>query len=531
MPVAQLHREAERALAAGRLREAHALCLKILHMDPRHADAWFMCGVIAASNGQQEKALEIFSRATALAPGNPEYHAETGKTLIALRRHREALEAAQLCLARPPRRASTWNTLGSVFSHAGEHERALSCFRTACAQLEAGTAGPGPGWRADLYFNLGASSKFCGDFAAARQAYEHAIALQPTHFRAHAALAQLGPQGAEGHHLARLEPLRHHVRTAEDQLSLGHAIAREREDSGDYTGALQALRWAKQRLRAELNYSVAEDETLLGDIAALFGRDQFEAATAGPAPAEPIFIVGMPRTGTTLVERILAAHSQVFAAGELPHFPLAVKRLGGTAGGEVLNIATLRAGLALDPRVLGQSYLDSTRPRTGHTAHFIDKLPLNFAYLGLLRKAFPGARFICLRRNPLDTCLSNYRQQFASNFPYYRYALDLVDCGRYYLAFDRLIRHWQSVLPGGLLEIEYEALVDDTEAQARRLLAWCGLPWEHACLEFQHQSGAVATASAVQVRRGIYRDGLQRWRRYGEALAPLQAVLGSSIVS
>lgn len=482
--------------------------------------------MIAAHNGQREKALQIIERATALAPGQADYHAEAGKVLIALRRHREALLAAEQALACGPRRASIWNTLGTVFSHAGEHQRALSCFTAACARLADGAAaGPGPEWQADLHFNLGASSKFCGDFAAARQAYEQAIALQPTHFRAHASLANLGPGQPGSHHLQRLEALRERVRTAEDQLNLGHAIAREREDTGDYAGAMQALHWAKQRLRSEISYSVSDDEALLAGIAALFGPAQGRPEAAGLETREPIFIVGMPRTGTTLVERILGAHSEVYAAGELPHFPLAVKRLAATPGSEVLNIDTLRAGLTLDPKALGRHYLDSTRPRTGNTAHFIDKLPLNFAYLGLIRRALPGARFICLRRNPLDTCLSNYRQQFASNFPYYRYALDLEDCGRYYLAFDRLIRHWQAVLPGGLLEVHYEALIDDVETEARRLLDWCGLPWEPACLAFQHQAGPVATASAVQVRRGIYRDGLERWRHYGEALAPLQALL------
>lgn len=196
-----------------------------------------------------------------------------------------------------------------------------------------------------------------------------------------------------------------------------------------------------------------------------------------------------------------------------------------TLGSEVLNSATLRAGLALDPATLGRQYLESTRPRTGQRAHFIDKLPLNFAYLGLIRRALPGARFICLRRDPMDTCVSNYRQQFASNFPYYRYALDLLDCGRYYLAFDRLIRHWQAVLPGGLLEVQYEQLVTEPEAQAQRLLDWCELPWEPGCLDFQQRREAVATASAVQVRRGIYRDSLQLWRRYASEVEPLRALL------
>lgn len=482
--------------------------------------------MIAADNGRREQALEIFARARALAPDNPDYAAEAGKTLIALRRHREALAAAGQGLALGPERATTWNTLGSVFSHAGEQERALQCFEAANKLLES-AAGKGLSreWQADLQFNLGACARFCGEFDTAERALERAVELQPAHFRAHAALAQLRRQRPDSHHLARLESLRGRVRSAEDQLNLGHAIAKEHEDLGEYAAAFAALQWGKARLRREQPHDVTKDEALLESIQLLFDRAGFAGAAPGVNSNEPIFVVGMPRTGTTLVERILGGHSRVFAAGELPHFPLAVKRLAATPGSEVLNSATLRAGLALDPATLGRQYLESTRPRTGQRAHFIDKLPLNFAYLGLIRRALPGARFICLRRDPMDTCVSNYRQQFASNFPYYRYALDLLDCGRYYLAFDRLIRHWQAVLPGGLLEVQYEQLVTEPEAQAQRLLDWCELPWEPGCLDFQQRREAVATASAVQVRRGIYRDSLQLWRRYASEVEPLRALL------
>ncbi len=521
-----LHREAELALQQGRPRDAHALCLQILRAEPGHADAWFLCGVIAADNGRREQALEIFSRAQALAPDNPDYTAEAGKILIALRRHREALVAAERGLALDPTRVTTWNTLGGVFSHAGEQERALVCFQAARSLLEGGSgAGLSREWQADLHFNLAACAQFCGAFDTAEQALERAIELQPLHFRAHAALAQLRHQHPNSHHLERLVPLREQVSSAEEQLSLGHAIAKEREDLGDYAGSFEALRWTKARLRREQPHDVAADEALLESIEILFDRASFADAAAGVNSSEPIFVVGMPRTGTTLVERILGGHSRVFAAGELPHFPLAVKRLAATPGGEVLNTATLRAGLGLDPATLGRQYLESTRPRTGQRDHFIDKLPLNFAYLGLIRRALPGARFICLRRDPLDTCVSNYRQQFASNFPYYRYALDLLDCGRYYLAFDRLIRHWQAVLPGGLLEVSYEQLVAKPEAETQRLLDWCELPWEPGCLEFQQRREAVATASAVQVRRGIYRDSVQRWRHYAAEIEPLREFL------
>ncbi|MDP4651446.1 MAG: sulfotransferase [Haliea sp.] len=526
MLLKRLHQQAEQALSEGRPQEAHSLCLEVLRVQPRHSGAWFLCGVIAADNGRYEQALEIFVRACKLAPDNPAYSAEIGKTLIVLSRYGEALAAAECALALGPKLVTTWNTLGGVFSYAGEHKRALYCFRSAGTLLESGVgSGLSHIWKADLYFNLGTCSRFCGEFNAAEQALERAIQLQSTHFLAHATLAQLRHQCADNHHLARLEPLRGRVCSAEDQLSLGHAIAKEREDLGDYAAAFSALQWGKSRMRREQSHSVAADEALLESTRALFDQASFASAPPGVNSAEPIFIVGMPRTGTTLVEQILGGHSRVFAAGELPHFPLAVKRLGATPGSEVLNLDTLRAGLAVDPATLGRLYLESTRPRTGHRYHFIDKLPLNFIYLGLLRRALPRARFICLRRNPLDTCVSNYRQQFSSNFPYYRYALDLLDCGRYYLAFDRLIRHWQAVLPGGLLQVQYEQLVTEPEAQTQRLLAWCELPWEQSCLAFEQRREAVATASAVQVRRGIYRDSLQRWRQYADEVQPLRDLL------
>ena len=193
------------------------------------------------------------------------------------------------------------------------------------------------------------------------------------------------------------------------------------------------------------------------------------ANTAGGCDnREPIFIVGMPRTGTTLVEQILGGHSQVYAAGELLNFPQPVKRLSGTASADVLDIETLERATQLDMASLGAHYIDSTRPRTGHTTHFIDKLPLNFMYLGLIKLALPNAKLICLRRDPMDTCLSNYRQLFGANFKYYHYNYDLLDCGRYYLEFDRLMRHWHEVMPGAVFEVQYEALVTNPEQVAEK---------------------------------------------------------------
>jgi len=530
--IADWHRDAQEALREGRLREAHQHCLAILEADPTHADAWFLCGLIAAHNRQFAKAADILLKAIELAPANAEYRAELSRQYIALRQYRRALDCAAQALSLRPGDVPTLNTLGVVFSHAGEHARALDCFEAATGMLQQpGRSGRfSSGWRAELYFNFAAALKFAGRFDAAESACETAIALQPQLYRAHSALAQLRRQTTGKNHLARLQALRDKVSSATDQLHLGHAIAKELEDLGEFTAALENLQWAKQRQVQRVAYRPATDAALFDRVRALFGRELFRSAVpaGGCDNPEPIFVVGMPRTGTTLVEQILGSHSSVFAAGELLAFPLQVKEMTGSESEEVLDIATMEQSLRLDMAALGAAYIDSTRPRTGHSPHFIDKLPLNFMYLGLIRLALPGAKLICLRRDPMDTCLSNYRQLFATGFRHYYYSYDLLDCGRYYLRFDQLIRHWQEVLPGGLLELDYEELVTDPEAAAKKLVAYCGLPWEQQCLDFHHRGASVATASAVQVRQPIYQNAIGRWRRYGDAMQPLYELLSAA---
>jgi hypothetical protein len=237
----------------------------------------------------------------------------------------------------------------------------------------------------------------------------------------------------------------------------------------------------------------------------------------------------MPRTGTTLVERILSSHSQVFSAGELTNFGLELKRAARTPSNRVLDAETLDAAARCAPAALGAAYVDSTRPRTGRTP-FIDKMPLNFFYAPLIARALPNAKVVCLRRNPLDTCLSNYRQLFATSFSYYNYAYDLLDTGRYFAAFDAFIARWRATRPQNFLEVHYEHVVDHTEREARRLLDFCELPWEPRCLAFQENVAPVATASSAQVRRPIYRSAVERWRHYERELEPLRALLTEASV-
>lgn len=512
----------------GQLREAHQHCLTILKLDENSADAWFLCGVIAAHNGQLAKATQILANAVQLAPTNAEYRAELGKQLLATNEPEQALCEAEQALALQPTGLPTLNTLGTVFSHAGEHHKALRCFEFAVKSLQAQPAqhqGLSSEWRAELYFNTAASMQFAGRFTDAEAAYEKAIELRPLQFNAHSALATLRRQTPTNNHLGRLAKLREKVKTPRDQLLLGHAIAKEQEDLGDYQSAFQNLLWAKQAQMAKVAYSAESDAEVFAGIRQIFTRQLLNNPGTGCTSAEPIFIVGMPRTGTTLLEQVLSSHSNVYAAGELQSFPLQVQRACGSTAAGIFDITTLSESLQLERSKLGNAYIDSTRPRTGHTPHFIDKLPLNFLLLGLIRLALPSAKLVCLRRDPMDTCLSNYRQLFATNAWQYYYNLDLLDCGRYYIQFDQLMSHWQEAMPGVIHEVEYEDLVENPERVTRELLTHCALPWEEQCLSFHQRSTSVATPSAVQVRQGIYTSSVGRWQRYGEAMQPLYELL------
>ncbi len=378
---------------------------------------------------------------------------------------------------------------------------------------------------------MAASLQFAGQFESAAEAYEKAIELQPHMFRAHSALSTVRRQTPTKNHIERLQQLRDSIATPRDQLHLGHAIAKEQEDLELWQDSLASLAWGKRAQAVKVAYSAAADAELFAGIRETFTRELFaysESTAGGCDNREPIFIVGMPRTGTTLVEQILSGHSQVCAAGELLNFPQTVKHLSNSPSREILDIETLTRASQLDAAKLGAAYIDSTRPRTGHTPHFIDKLPLNFLYLGLIKLALPNAKLICLRRDPMDTCLSNYRQLFGANFRYYHYNYDLLDCGHYYIEFDRLMRHWHEVMPGAVFELQYETLVENPEQVSRGLLTHCELPWEDQCLSFHQRKTSVATASAVQVRQGIYTSSVNAWQRYGDAMQPLYELLTSA---
>jgi len=510
-----LHQAARTALARGDLAQAQDSALRLLAADRGDAGAHFILGLVAAAGGRFANALEFIDEAIRLDGRQAEYHAHRGRCLVALRRVGEAAAAAGHALALEPGDALTLDTLGVVFSHANDHARAARAFAGAVR-----LAPRHPGYQ----FNLGASLKFIGDFTGAERAFEAAIALSPRFWKAYSSRSELRRQTPEHNHVAALESLLANAAPdADGELHLRHALAREYEDLGDSARAFAHLAAGKARKRRAMAYDSGRDQALFDAVRAAFPAARLAVPAAAAADAAPIFVVGMPRTGTTLVERILSSHPSVVSVGESQNLPLALRRAAGGSAREVLDPGTLARCQDLDFAAIGREYLAATAPPGA--MRFVDKMPLNFLYVGVIRLALPSARVVCLRRHPLDTCLGNYRQLFSLGVTYYDYAYDLADTARYYLLFDRLMAHWRAAAPGFVHELSYEGLVADQLGETRRLLEFCGLTWDEACLHFQDNAAPVATASAVQVREPLNQRSVGRWHRYQAELAPAREVL------
>ena len=507
-----LEEQARVALGRGDLPAAAAAAQALAEAQPERSTGYFLLAMVAAEAGQVARAVVLLEAAVTRGP-EAEHLAQLARLLVLLRRDGAAADAARQALALHPADALTLDTIGCVLARLGDHEASLAPFDAAVAAEPDNLA---------FRYNLAAASGFTGRVDAARAQYERILQADPGDARVHYALAILSRQTAQANHVPRLKAALAKVRRPADALRIRYALAKELEDLSE-PEAFEHLATANAEHKRSIRYDFAQDAAIFDAIEALFGGEggALAGGAGNPDPA-PIFVVGMPRTGTTLVDRILSSHPQVRSAGELQAMPLAVKQLAGTPSRTVIDPGTIAASANVDPRAIGDAYLArAAHHLAGDTPHFTDKLPANFLYIGHIARALPNARIVCLRRNPMDTVWSNIKNLFASQSAYYAYSYDLMDTARYYLRFARLMALWNDVLPGRVLQLSYERLVSEQEEQTRRLLSHCGLTWDEACLAFHENSAAVATPSAAQVRRPLNADGIGKWRTHEAKLRPV----------
>jgi tetratricopeptide (TPR) repeat protein len=465
--------------------------------------------------GQLEQALALYRQLLQNAPQDAEALNFCGVALMQRGDLIGALSHLQGAVLHDPESAGAQNNLGNALRAAEDFEGAKQAYQRAVA-LDPTDAHP--------LHNLAKVLSSLGALGEAEAALRAALVLAPNLCEAYRQLAELRPAALDESELARLEQQITSDSIGPDEaVQLSFALGRCYEARGDFARAFVHFERGNRLKRASFAYDIAADEAWVERIITLFDR-RFMARPAhlGDPSDAPILIVGMPRAGSTLVEQILASHSAVHGGGELPDFARLVPGLLGGSESELPYPESIRDLDAEALVQLGTDYVAALRARAPASPRVTDKMPSNLFCLGLMHMILPEVRIVHCRRDPRDTCLACYTTLFSSG---QQFAYDADELARYHALSDRMLRHWQSVMPGRIHEVRYEALVDDVEGETRKLVAFLGLPFEEACLRFHDCARPVSTASAAQVRKPIYRTAVGRAKRYGSALRALDEAL------
>ena len=514
--------EAGAALNEGRLAVAEHLLRDRLKARPDDPPALRMLAETATRLGRYEDAEALLRRCLELTPGFIPARHNLAVALYRQTRAAEALAETEVLLRADPRHPGYRNLQAAALGQLGEYPRAIAVFESLLADFPVQPKG---------WMSYGHALKTVGRQDDAVAAYRRAIGLASGLGEAWWSLANLKTfRFAPADLDAMRRALAGDGLSDEDRFHLDFALGKALEDAGEDEAAFAAYCRGNALRRTGLDYDAEETHRHVVRSRALF-TPGFWAAREGwgcPSP-DPVFILGLPRAGSTLVEQILASHPLVEGTMELPDMPAIAKRLGGrTRRDQDSAYPDVLEGLDADAcRALGEEYLSRTAPqrKTGRP-FFIDKMPNNFAHVGLIRLILPRAKIIDARRHPLGCCFSGFKQHFARG---QAFTYDLTDLGRYYADYVDLMAHFDRVLPGAVHRVIYERMVADPEAEVRALLAYCGLDFDPACLRFYENARAVRTASSEQVRRPIFTEGLDQWRRFEPWLGPLKAALGPAL--
>lgn len=497
-------------LRAGRADEAIKALRGLLRDHPNNVDAMrYLALAYWREKNKPGDAEAWLRRATATAPDFTAAWLTLGLVLLDNKKPGDAIDAYQHAVALAPDNAAAWAGAGNAYAQAGQQEKSVNAYAKSVA-LNPRAAG--------VHMSHGHALKTVGDQDAALAAYRAAISERPRFGEVYWSMANLKVFRFEDAEMAAMaEQLARGDLSDSERIHFSFALGKGYEDKGDYDAAWSHYDAGNRLQRPLVKHDPLELEKRHQDIRAVFDRDfMARHAGSGHEATDPILIVGLPRSGSTLIEQILASHSQVEGTSELPTLGQIATSIGRFRRDDVQFPAAVLDLDGQDWRAYGQRYLeDASRHRFEDRPFFTDKMPNNFPLLGLLHLILPNAKIIDARRHPLDSCLGCYKQLFAKgqNFTY-----DLEDLAHYYRHYDAMMTHWHDVLPGRILTVHYEDTVTDLDGQVRRILEHCGLPFEPGCVRFFETRRAVRTASSEQVRQPIYYDALGKWRSYAEHL-------------
>ena len=507
------------ALIEGRLADAERLLRTHLARLPDDPAALRMLADLAMRARRWGDAGALLERCLALAPGFSVARHNLAVVRHEQHRHGEALAQIERLIAAEPRNPAYLNLRANVLGRAGDHSRAIEAFESVLSEHPS---------NARIWMAYGDALKTAGRTDDGIAAYRRSLALAPGFGEAWWSLANLktfrfAPSDLEAmqSQLGR-EDIDH-----DDRMHLHFALGKALEDAAQFAASFSHYAEANRLRRKTINYHAGATSEYVRRVCGLFTAEFLHARRGwGNEAADPIFIVGLPRSGSTLVEQMLASHSAVEGTMELPDIADIARSLAARPGASAYpDVIAQLDGAEL--RSLGEQYLRRTRPqRRAGAPRFIDKMPNNWMHAGLIHLMLPCARIVDVRREPMACGWSCFRQHFARG-QHYTYSLE--DLGRYYRDYLALMAHFDSVLPGRVLHVSYERLIEDTESEVRRLLDHCGLPFEESCLRFHESTRAVATASSEQVRRPIYRESLDQWRDFEPWLKPLKDALGPAL--
>lgn len=504
-------------LHEGRLLRAEEICRHYLRAHPKDVEGMRLLAKIGLQLGILDDAEFLLDSAVAFEPDNIQVRLDFIDALRRRQKYEKAREQAEALHARDPNNPLFQSHLAIESMQTGDYDKAFELFDAVLEKLPRDPA---------TLTSRGHALKTTGRQEEAVESYRAAFAAKPDHGDAYYALANLKTYRFTDEEIAAMrEQLDKPGLAFMDRVHLSFALGKAHEDRGEYEASFRHYEEGNALKRAQTRYSADAMSEELAKQAEICTPDLFDAhAGAGHSAPDPIFIVGLPRAGSTLLEQILASHSQVDGTLELPNILALAHRLRGRKAGQSRYPQVLHDLTREQLAQFGKQFIEDTRVHRQGAPFFIDKMPNNFRHIGLIHLILPNAKIIDARRAPMDCCFSGFKQLFAEG---QEFTYGLTEVGRYYSDYVALMDHWDRVLPGKVLRVSHEDVLDDLEGQTRRMLEYCGLPFEEACLEFHKTDRAVRTASSEQVRRPINRKGQDAWKPFEPWLGDLKQALGA----